>query len=112
MTTSRSPKQAQRPSLPLLAATTAALPAVVLSSLAAAMKAQAATAAASGVIPEAAVSSSLPTAFRQQSTPAEYTVVRGDTISSIAGRHGLNTRDVLQLNNLQANTLIYPGQKI
>jgi N-acetylmuramoyl-L-alanine amidase len=132
MTTSRSPKQPQRPSLPLLAATTAALPAVVLSSLAvapeavaaeatpkavpatlaAAMKAQAAAAATSAVIPEASVSASIPSAFRQQAVPAEYTVVRGDTISSIAGRHGLDTRAVLKLNNLQANTLIYPGQKI
>ena len=41
MTTSRSPQHHPRPSLPLIAATTAALPAVVLSSLAIAQPAAA-----------------------------------------------------------------------
>lgn len=116
----------------MIAATTAALPAVVLSSLAlaqpaaavapdraipatlaAAMKAQAAAATAA-VIPAASVSTSIPSAFRpaQPSVPADYTIARGDTISSIAGRHGLDTYEVLKLNNLQPNTIIYPGQKI
>jgi LysM repeat protein len=128
MTMSRSPK----PSLPLIAATTAALPAVVLSSLAlaqpataeprpraipatlaAAVKAQAAAATAS-IIPAAAVSTTFPAAFRpaQASAPAEYTVARGDTVSGIAGKYGLDTYEVLKLNNLQPNTIIYPGQKI
>jgi LysM repeat protein len=132
MTTSRSPKQAPRPSLPMLAATTAALPAVVLSSLAlaqpaaaeaparaipatlaAAMKAQAAEAKAA-LIPAASVSSSIPAAFMpaQPSAPAEYTIARGDTISAIAGKFGLNTAEILTLNNLRPNTIIYPGQKI
>jgi LysM repeat protein len=116
----------------MIAATTAALPAVVLSSLAiaqpaaaevrprvipatlaAAMQAQEA-AAKSGVIPAASVSSAIPSAFRpaRPAAPAEYTIARGDTISSIAGRYGLDTYAVLKLNNLQANTIIYPGQKI
>lgn len=132
MTTSRSPKQASRPSLPMIAATTAALPAVVLSSmalaqpaaaeaparaipatLAAAMKAQAAEAKAA-LIPAASVSSSIPSAFQpaQPAAPAEYTIARGDTISAIAGKFGLNTGEVLALNNLRPNTIIYPGQKI
>ncbi|MEV7997392.1 LysM peptidoglycan-binding domain-containing protein [Pseudarthrobacter oxydans] len=132
MTMSRSHKQPPKPSLPMLAATTAALPAVVLSSLAlaqpaaaeqpvraipgtlaAAMKAQAATATAA-VIPAASVSTAIPSAFRpaQPQAPAEYTIARGDTISAIAGKFGLNTAEVLKLNNLQANTIIYPGQKI
>ena len=132
MTTSRSPQQPPRPSLPMIAATTAALPAVVLSSLAlaqpvsahaparavpatlaAAMKAQA-SAATAGVIPAASVSTSILSAFRpaQPSVPAEYTIARGETISSIAAKHGLDTYEVLKLNNLQPNTIIYPGQKI
>jgi LysM repeat protein len=132
MTMSRSPKQPPKPSLPLIAATTAALPAVVLSSLAlahpataeprpraipatlaAAVKAQAAGATAS-VIPAASVSTTVPAAFRpaQPSAPAEYTVARGDTVSGIAGKYGLDTYEVLKLNNLQPNTIIYPGQKI
>lgn len=132
MTMSRSPKQPPRPSFPIVAATTAALPAVVLSSLAlaqpaaaakpakplpatlaAAMEAQAAQKTAT-LIPASAVSAAIPTAFKpaQPSAPAEYTIARGDTISAIAGKFGLSTGEVLRLNNLQANTLIYPGQKI
>ncbi|MET4096531.1 LysM peptidoglycan-binding domain-containing protein [Arthrobacter sp. UYCu712] len=135
MTTSRSPKHPARPSLPMIAATTAALPAVVLSSLAiaqpaaaesrsraipatlaAAMRAQAqtATALASAMIPSSSVSAAIPSSFRpaQVQAPAEYTIARGDTISGIAGKFGLDTNAVLTLNNLQANTIIYPGQKI
>lgn len=134
MTMSRSPKQPPRPSLPMIAATTAALPAVVLSSLAlaqpataqqpakplpatltAAMNAQAAAkATAATVIPASSVSTTIPAAFKpaQNSAPAEYTIARGDTISAIAGKFNLNTGEVLRLNNLQANTIIYPGQKI
>ena len=48
----------------------------------------------------------------QPAAPAVYTIARGDTISAIAGRYGLDTFAVLKLNNLQANTIIYPGQKI
>jgi LysM repeat protein len=116
----------------MIAATTAALPAVVLSSLAiaqpaaaearprvvpatlaAAMQAQEAALKA-GVIPAASVSTSIPASLRpaQPSAPAEYTIARGDTISGIAGRYGLDTNAILKLNNLQPNTLIYPGQKI
>lgn len=132
MTTPRSPKQHPRPSLPVIAAATAALPAVVLSSLAIAQPAAAdvrprtvpATLAAAiqahvaavkaGVIPAASVSTSLPSSMRpaQPSAPAEYTIARGDTISGIAGRYGLDTYEVLKLNNLQPNTVIYPGQRI
>jgi N-acetylmuramoyl-L-alanine amidase len=132
MTMSRSHKQPPKPSLPMLAATTAALPAVVLSSLAlaepaaaeqparvvpatlaAAMKAQAAGATAA-VIPASSVSTAIPSAFKplQPQAPAEYTIARGDTISAIAGKFGLNTAEILKLNNLQPNTIIYPGQKI
>ena len=132
MTTSRSPKQPPRQSLPMIAVTTAALPAVVLSSLAlaqpaaaeaparaipatlaAAMKAQAAEAKAA-LIPAASVSTTIPATFQpmQPAAPAEYTIARGDTISGIAGKFGLNTHEVLKLNNLQPNTIIYPGQKI
>ena len=132
MTMSRSSQRHPKPSLPVIAATTAALPAVVLSSLAlaqpaaaeqparavpatlaAAMKAQAAQ-GTSAVIPASSVSTTIPAAFKpaQPTAPAEYTIVRGDTVSAIAGRFGLNTGEVLKLNNLQANTVIYPGQKI
>ena len=137
MTTSRSPQLRPGRSLPLIAATTAALPAVVLSSLAiaqpaaaesrtrsvpatlaAAMRAQAkadtATSLKAAVIPASSVPATLPSALRpaQSAVPAVYTIARGDTISAVAGRYGLDTFAVLKLNNLQANTIIYPGQKI
>ncbi|ABK02949.1 Peptidoglycan-binding LysM [Arthrobacter sp. FB24] len=81
--------------------------------LAAAIQAQEAALKA-GVIPAASVSTALPASLRpaQPSAPAEYTIARGDTISGIAGRYGLDTNAILKLNNLQANTIIYPGQKI
>lgn len=41
-----------------------------------------------------------------------YTVVRGDTISGIAGRFGVSTREVLAANGLSASGLIFPGQKV
>lgn len=130
MTTSRT-RQQSRSRLPMIAATTAALPAVVLSSLAmaqpataqpavrsipgtlaAAMKAQAASQLTS-IIPASAVPAVIP-ALRpaQTAVPAKYTIARGDTISAVAGKFGLSTNAVLALNNLQANTIIYPGQTI
>jgi LysM repeat protein len=120
-------------SMPVIAATTAALPAVVLSSLAlaqpamatpapqprkvpatlaAAMQAQAAK--AGNVIPAQAVAATLPAALQPMapSVPDTYKIVRGDTISAIARRFNLDTSAVLQLNKLTATTLIYPGQTI
>src|SRR6478609_8758548 len=122
MTTSRSPKPNTRPGLPLIAATTAALPAVVLSSLAiaqpaaaeprpraipatlaAAMKAQAQGLAAAALIPAGSVPAAIPTAFRpaKVAAPAHYTIARGDTISAIARKFGLDTNALLTLNKLQ-----------
>jgi len=134
MTTSRSPKPQPRHRLPMIAASTAALPAVVLSSLAlaqpaaaesparaipatlaAAMRAQAQAETGrplSAVIPAASVSATIPAAFRPAQAPASYTIVRGDTISGIAGKFGLDTYAILRLNRLQPNSIIYPGQRI
>src|SRR5919205_11245 len=131
MTTTRSTKQSPRPGLPLIAATTATLPAVMLSSLAvaqpaaaearpatvpatlaAAIEAQAAAAKA-GFIPAASVPAALPSGLQPtRATPAAHTVVRGDTVSGIAHRYGLSTSAVLRLNNLKSNSVIYPGQRI
>lgn len=132
MTTPRSPKKTT--SMPIMAATTAALPAVMLSSLAlaqpatalpavqtqkipasltAAIQAQAAAMSAN-VIPASAVAATIPAAMQPMApaAPATYTIVRGDTISGIAARYGLDTNTVLQLNGLSGNTIIYPGQQI
>ncbi|KQN86375.1 lytic transglycosylase domain-containing protein [Arthrobacter sp. Leaf69] len=135
--TSRSPKPNPGPSLPMIAATTAALPAVVLSSLAiaqpaaaesraraipatlaAAIQAQAqgqtAKSLASAFIPANSVPATVPSAFRpaKVAVPGTYTVARGDTVSAIAGKFGLDTAVVLRSNGLKANSIIYPGQKI
>lgn len=41
-----------------------------------------------------------------------YTVVRGDTLSSIASRHGVSTQSLLSANHLSWASIIYPGQKV
>lgn len=41
-----------------------------------------------------------------------YTVKAGDTISSIAHRHGVTTTAVLSANKLSWSSIIYPGQTI
>lgn len=43
---------------------------------------------------------------------ATHTVVRGDTISGIAARHGLRTADVLAWNDLGWKSIIHPGDVI
>ncbi|MGG5172982.1 LysM peptidoglycan-binding domain-containing protein [Pseudarthrobacter sp. J1738] len=133
MTTPPSPKFRPLQSRAKVAVTTAALPVVVLSSLAlaqpaeaqapsqpyqkipatlkAAMEAQAA--AAKVQIPSAKVASTVPSALRPMaSVPGTYTIKSGDTISGIAARYGLKTSEVLRINNLRATQIIYPGQKI
>lgn len=46
------------------------------------------------------------------SAPTTYTVVAGDTVSSIAARFGLRTTDVLALNGLGWSSVIHPGQTL
>jgi membrane-bound lytic murein transglycosylase D len=45
----------------------------------------------------------------QDSTPDSHTVVRGDTLSSIAKRYGVRTQQLLQWNRLKPRALIKPG---
>lgn len=112
-----------------IAVSTAAIPAVVLSSVALASPAAAAPASsqiayqplktlppvsvpASVVIPAAQVATQVPRIAPMQSAPATYVVRTGDTISSIAARHGLDMLALLKQNKLNLNSLIHPGQKI
>ncbi|MFT2693217.1 LysM peptidoglycan-binding domain-containing protein [Clavibacter zhangzhiyongii] len=41
-----------------------------------------------------------------------YTVAAGDTVSGIAGKHGVSTSAVLQANGLQATSTIFPGNRL
>jgi membrane-bound lytic murein transglycosylase D len=51
-------------------------------------------------------------AYADLSLTTNYRVRRGDTVSSIARRHGKSTRDVLRWNGLAWNSRIYPGDVI
>ena len=44
--------------------------------------------------------------------PNYYVVQRGDTLSTIAQRYGLNYRDIAALNQIDSNYVIYVGQRI
>ncbi|WP_331460716.1 LysM peptidoglycan-binding domain-containing protein [Arthrobacter sp. zg-Y895] len=41
-----------------------------------------------------------------------YTVVSGDTLSAIAGKHGVSLSSILAANGLTLTSVIYPGQSI
>ncbi len=118
-----------------VAVTAAALPAVILSSVAFAQAATAAPAPqaptarylgqtgmvlpSKGVVPAALVPVQVPVqvpaqkiAIAAQTVPSEYTIKPGDTIWAIAKKHELTTDAVLTLNRMDAWAIIYPGQKI
>jgi lipoprotein NlpD len=60
------------------------------------------------------VSQPRPVATPAQSVPAagQYVVVRGDTLYGIAFRHGLDYRQLAQLNQIGPPFTIYPGQRL
>lgn len=118
----------------LVAVATAAIPVVMLSSLALASPATAAPTqikphgshgtldaqkvlaavqarTAGSHIPAAVVASSVPRAVRAQaSASSTHTVVAGDTVSGIAATFGVSVESVLALNKISASTIIHPGK--
>jgi LysM repeat protein len=106
--------------LPRVAATTAVLPAVALSSLAFAAPATATitvparndVAALAPAQVAALVPSQLDAPQSPTAPPATHTVRSGDTVTSIAARYGLKVADVLVLNGLTPSTVIRPGQQL
>ncbi len=65
--------------------------------------------------PEATVRSAPPPARKTEpvaAQPMRYTVVRGDTLYSIALRHNADFRDLARWNGLAAPYTIYPGQSL
>ncbi|WP_294565218.1 LysM peptidoglycan-binding domain-containing protein [uncultured Arthrobacter sp.] len=112
-----------------LAVSTAAIPAVILSSVALAESAAAhqpspATSVrhqvpavqaspARALIPAAEVPAQVPALkVPAVSTPAAYTIKAGDTMGAIARKHGIELGALLKLNRMSSTTVIYPGQKI
>ena len=48
----------------------------------------------------------------QQPAPTRYTVVKGDTLYSIAWRYGIDYRELARINRIDKSYTIYPGQVI
>ena len=120
-----------RPRKLSVAVTTAAIPAVMLSALAVAEPAAAAPvqpennalfphlplqalknlSVSAPAAPSLAVT--VPATMPAESAaPAEYTIQPGDTVSGIAARFGLDPAQILRLNNLQPDSLIFAGKTL
>jgi len=114
-----------------VAVTTAAIPAVMMSSLALAEPAQASVPqlpakalfpqlplqamknAGSAVVPASQLAAQVPaTVAAESAVPATHRIVPGDTVSSIAARYGLDMNEVLRINNLSASSVIYAGKEL
>ncbi|WP_442860571.1 LysM peptidoglycan-binding domain-containing protein [Arthrobacter sp. zg-Y916] len=114
-----------------VAVTTAAIPAVMMSSLALAEPAEAAPQApakalfpqmplqakknfpAGGSIPAAQLAAQVPaTVAAESAVPEKHRIVPGDTVSSIAARYGLDMNELLRINNLQLSSIIYAGKEL
>ena len=115
-----------------VAVTTAAIPAVMMSSLALAETAEAVqpqtpakalfpqlplqaqkNIAAGATIPAAQLAGQMPaTVAAESSVPATHRIVSGDTVSSIAAQYGLDLNEVLRANNLQPDSVIYAGKDL
>lgn len=114
-----------------VAVTTAAIPAVMMSSLALAEPAQASVPqnpakalfpqlplqamknAGGAVVPAAQLAAQVPaTVAAESAVPATHRIVPGDTVSSIAARYGLDLNEVLRINNLSPSSIIYAGKEL
>lgn len=137
MTSEAPTRQGSARSKQLSAVATAALPVVMLSSLAMAQPAQAVVAQAptaglpsalmhgglaaavksaqsTSSISAAVIAGTVPAGISQVVTTSTktHTVVQGDTVSGIAAKYQLTTAEILSLNNLGTSSLIHPGQQI
>ncbi|MDM7988889.1 lytic transglycosylase domain-containing protein [Arthrobacter sp. zg-Y877] len=116
-----------------VAATTAAIPAVMISALAFAEPADAApaapqnslfpqlplqaiknlnTGAATGVTASQLATQVPATLPAESSVPTTHRIVSGDTVTSIAAQYGLSVTELLRVNNLQATSLIFAGDDL
>ena len=125
------PRAAALPRKLSVAVTTAAIPAVMMSSLALAEPAQAAPAPSpskalfpqlplqakkqltGGLIPASQLAAQVPaTVAAESAAPATHRIVPGDTVSSIAARYGLDMNEVLRINNLTPTSIIFAGKEL
>lgn len=125
------PRTAALPRKLSVAVTTAAIPAVMMSSLALAEPAQAAPAPSpskalfpqlplqakkqltGGLIPASQLAAQVPaTVAAESAAPATHRIVPGDTVSSIAARYGLDLNEVLRINNLTPTSIIFAGKEL
>jgi LysM repeat protein len=94
------------------------MPAVIAGSIALTLTGAPAHAASEGRMPRVLAAPDLPTPrlhavslrVAAGAIPETVTVQPGDTVSAIAGRHGLGTAEVLALNGLTGDSTIFPGQ--
>lgn len=77
---------------------------------AAAEKAAAEAASAEKAAAEKAAAAAAAEAAEHHEELKTYTVVKGDTLSEIGQRFGVNWRDIAALNHIKNPDLIYPGQ--
>ncbi|KPN18970.1 LysM peptidoglycan-binding domain-containing protein [Arthrobacter sp. Edens01] len=125
------PRTAALPRKLSVAVTTAAIPAVMMSSLALAEPAQAAPAPSpskalfpqlplqakkqltGALIPASQLAAQVPaTVAAESAAPATHRIVPGDTVSSIAARYGLDLNEVLRINNLTPTSIIFAGKEL
>lgn len=62
-----------------------------------------------GTAPAAAPEAAAPPPSTAATT---YTIVRGDTVSGLAGRFGVSVQSILDANGLVRSSIIYPGQRL
>ncbi|MAT05737.1 MAG: hypothetical protein CL424_11930 [Acidimicrobiaceae bacterium] len=55
---------------------------------------------------------STPSSSPSSSPSSTYTIVAGDSLSGIAGRHGVSLTALLRANDLQISSLILPGRRL
>ena len=125
------PRTAALPRKLSVAVTTAAIPAVMMSSLALADPAQAQVPQSpakalfpqlplqakktlpSAVIPAAQLAAQVPATVAAESmVPATHRIVPGDTVSAIAAKYGLDMNELLRVNNLTPSSIIYAGKEL
>ncbi|MDJ0780644.1 MAG: LysM peptidoglycan-binding domain-containing protein [Desulfosarcinaceae bacterium] len=70
------------------------------------------TAKTSATASSGAVQPAKPTASKAATPATFHTIVKGDTLYSVGRKYGLKVDELLRINNLPADTVIKPGQRL